>query len=97
MLNTPHGRFRFFAVAEGISCIALFLVAMPMKYAMGIKQAIQIPGLVHGILFLLYLGVTLQISQLEKWPASKLLLGWFCGFIPFSTFWFESKVRKELA
>lgn len=93
MLSTPQGRFRFFAVAEGISCIGLFLVAMPLKYAGGIESAIKIPGMAHGLLFIAYLAATLHLSRIEKWPFKALLTGFVCGFIPFSTFWFESKVR----
>ena len=94
MLSTPHARFRFFAVAEGISCIALFLIAMPLKYAAGIESAIKVPGMIHGLLFLAYLAVTFHLSRIEKWSLGKLATGFICGFIPFSTFWFESKVRQ---
>ncbi len=70
---------------------------MPLKYAAGIESAIKVPGMVHGLLFLAYLAFTFHLSRIESWSFGKLFTGFICGFIPFSTFWFESNVRRVSA
>ncbi len=73
----------------------LFLVAMPLKYGLKMESAIKVPGMVHGLLFLAYIGFTFLLFLKEKWRFGKLLTGWACGFVPLATFWFEGRVRRE--
>ena len=49
--------FRMTGLAEGVSFLTLLCVAMPLKYFMGIPEAVRVVGLIHGILFLLYVGL----------------------------------------
>ena len=46
------GLLRTFALVEGISTLALFGVAMPMKYLGGMPTAVTVVGSIHGLLFL---------------------------------------------
>ena len=41
-LVTHIGRLRIAALIEGITCIALYLIAMPLKYILGIDEAVRI-------------------------------------------------------
>lgn len=47
--------------AEGISLLVLLLIAMPLKYVLGLPLAVRVAGLVHGILFL---GLCVSLLQL---------------------------------
>ena len=42
---------RWIMLAEGISCIVLFFIAMPLKYIWGMNTAVSIAGGLHGFLF----------------------------------------------
>ena len=42
---------RIMGFLEGLSNVVLFCIAMPVKYGLGIKEAVKYPGWVHGILF----------------------------------------------
>ena len=44
---------RWIMLAEGISCIVLFFIAMPLKYIWGMNTAVRIAGGLHGFLFCL--------------------------------------------
>ncbi len=78
--------FRKVAVAEGISTLLLFLVAMPLKYLFDWPVLIRPVGMTHGILFLLY--IVTMVPALWGKPAG--IFGWLRTFIaalfPFGTF-----------
>jgi integral membrane protein len=87
--------FRNVSLAEGCSAILLFLVAMPMKYLAGNPVLIRPVGMVHGILFLVFLVALLRVAIVDKWPLRKLILGFVAGNVPFGAFWFERRLRAE--
>lgn len=79
--------FRWAALAEGVSLIALVCVAMPLKYFYGMPAAVSLVGPVHGGLFLVFVGLLLWVSQRQRWSdqvVSSLLLA---SLIPFASFY----------
>ena len=42
---------RILSFVEGVSTLALFGVAMPLKYVWGMPLAVRVVGLTHGVLF----------------------------------------------
>jgi integral membrane protein len=42
---------RWVMLVEGISCLVLFFIAMPLKYIWGMNMAVSIAGGLHGFLF----------------------------------------------
>ncbi|MFP2961531.1 DUF3817 domain-containing protein [Myxococcus sp. 1LA] len=97
MLNTPLGRFRAVALAEGLSVIALFFIAMPLKYAAGMPQAVKFTGWVHGLLFVLYLFALMEAAIVHRWSFLRVVGGVFASLLPFGTFVFEARLRREAA
>ena len=81
--------FLWLARLEGISFLLLLLVAMPLKYYVGIPMAVKMLGPIHGILFLGYIAAVLWIALDEGWPAKKHLLAYLAAVLPCGTFWFE--------
>jgi integral membrane protein len=95
MMSTPLGRLRLFGLLEGVSCLVLFLVAMPLKYAAGIPDLIYPVGLAHGVLFMLYVVAAAWVAKLRKWPLSRLAVAFAAAFVPFGTFAFDASLRRE--
>ena len=62
-INTNIGRFRVIGISEGISYMLLLLVGMPLKYKMGIPEAVKIMGWMHGVLFKISASLLLWGSQ----------------------------------
>ena len=48
-------RFRYVALAEGVSFLLLLFIGMPIKYFLGYPEAVYYLGLIHGFLFILFL------------------------------------------
>lgn len=97
MLKTSLGRLRLIGFAEGISLILLMFVAMPLKYAMGMPQAVEVVGMAHGILFILYVLAAIQVSIDYSWNALKILKVLVASLVPFGTFYADAKIFKAEA
>ena len=58
-------------------------------------------GQAHGVFYIIYLFMTLDLAIKARWAASRTLLTALAGTIPFLSFWFEHKrtadVRAEYA
>lgn len=83
--------FKKIAMAEGLSAIALFFIAMPLKYGMDMPLAVRYTGWVHGLLFVLYCVSLVRTAQVLKWSFVKTALGFVAGVVPFGVFFFSKK------
>ncbi|MCB0820941.1 MAG: DUF3817 domain-containing protein [Bacteroidetes bacterium] len=88
-------RFRIVAIAEGWSFLILLFIAMPLKYAMDLPQAVKYTGWVHGLLFMAYMITLIQVWADRNWKISKVLLAFICSLIPFGTFWLDRRLKRE--
>ncbi|NMO04272.1 DUF3817 domain-containing protein [Gordonia sp. TBRC 11910] len=87
-LSTPAKRFRFVAVAEAITWLAL-LIAMFFKWVLGHDAAVRIPGMVHGIVFVVFVVVALLTARALKWNLVVTGLALVSSIPPFGTLVFE--------
>jgi integral membrane protein len=96
LFKTHLGRLRIIALLEGWSLLLLLFIAMPVKYIMGIPEATQAIGLIHGVLFVLFVFATLIISVLQKWNLGTVFVVMASSFVPFGTFYIDRKVLRKL-
>lgn len=87
--------FEWIARLEGVSLIILLFIAMPLKYLWGIQQATKFVGLVHGILFLLFLSHVIRESKLFRWSKRLVAFAILSTIVPFGTFFLEHKIKTE--
>lgn len=95
--NTSLGRFRLVAISEGISYLLLLFIAMPLKYAAGLPEAVKYTGWVHGLLFMLYLLTLIAVKADRNWSFKKSIAAFIISLIPFGAFFFDKSLRKEEA
>ena len=70
---------------EGCSFL-LFAITMPLKYMMGYPKPNYVVGMIHGVLFLLYIVLLIQVSLQYKWTLKKIFLAFLASLLPFGTF-----------
>jgi integral membrane protein len=93
LLKTALGRLRLIAFLEGCSYLLLgFTMILKYKYAM--PQPNYIVGLAHGILFVLYVGLLLQVSLIHRWNLLKIVGAFLASLIPFGTFWADKALFR---
>lgn len=86
--------FKIIATLEGVSLLALFFIAMPLKYIWDIKEAVEIVGMAHGLLFIAYIFLAIMLKVEQSWPIKKFLIVCVASVIPFGTFYVENKYFK---
>jgi integral membrane protein len=87
--------FRMTALAEGLSFLILLLVAMPMKYFMGMPEVVRVVGSIHGVLFLLYVGLLAALHVRQRWPVMFSLYALVASVVPFGTFVLDKHLREK--
>ncbi|MBO9613740.1 MAG: DUF3817 domain-containing protein [Dyadobacter sp.] len=91
LIKSALGRLRIIAFLEGISFIVLLGVAMPLKYFAGIPQAVRVAGMAHGVLFILFVLLLIQVATEKSWSFKKSALSFLSSLVPFGTFYADSR------
>ncbi len=94
LIKTQLGRLRLLAFIEGVSFLILLFVTMPLKYAFQMPEPNKVFGIVHGLLFVLYIFAVIQIKIEQQWKTRKMFLALFASVVPFGTFWADKKLFK---
>ena len=95
VLTSPIGRLRLVGILEGISFLLLLGIAMPLKYAAGIPEAVSVVGAPHGALFVLYALAVVHVKFAYKWSIGRSLFAFLMSVIPFGPFILERQLKKE--
>ncbi|MDN3723603.1 DUF3817 domain-containing protein [Aequorivita sp. SDUM287046] len=83
--------FRIISTLEAISFLVLLGIAMPLKYIWHMPQMVQIVGMAHGVLFVLYVMGALYMYRKMQWSITDLFVIIMCSIIPFGPFYVERK------
>lgn len=94
---TPIQRLRTISVLEGVSYLALLTFAMPIKYMAGDPGPVQVVGMAHGVLFILFLLSLAETWYHHRWSKKFLALCFGCSLVPFAPFWLETVLKKKEA
>ena len=95
LLKTALGRLRIVAFVEGCSYLLLGFT-MILKYQFAMPQPNYIVGLAHGILFVIYIVLLLQVSFIHRWNLLKIFLAFLASLIPFGTFYADKVLFRPL-
>jgi len=86
--------FRFAAIAEAITWLGL-LVGMGVKYVgSGSETGVQIFGMAHGVVVLVYFAVTLFAAKRLRWGSKTLVLALLASVPPGFTLVFEAWAER---
>lgn len=97
MLKTTIGRLRIIGWAEGVSFLVLLLIAMPLKYWAGLPKAVQVVGMAHGLLFILYILGVIQAKIEYNWSLKNTFLALAASVVPLGTFYADAKLFRPKA
>lgn len=93
-VKTPQKRFLKIGVAEGISFLVLLLIAMPLKHYANIPEPVRIIGMIHGILFIVYVIALAHATHFYGWKIRIAIIAFLLSFIPFGTFFLEKTIKN---
>jgi integral membrane protein len=90
-LDNSVKAFKIISTLEAISFLILLGIAMPLKYIWDIPEMVQVVGMAHGILFLLYLVGAYIMHQKLNWSFQTLGIVVLCSVLPLGPFYAERK------
>lgn len=78
--------FRFVGLVEGITTLALFCVAMPLKYFFAMPALVPPVGMIHGLAFAFYLIAMAACLWGRGLTRGQWMRTTLAAFVPFGTF-----------
>jgi integral membrane protein len=94
-LKTQLGRLRIISYAEAASFLVLLCIAMPIKYIGGNPEPVRVTGMVHGLLFVLYIFNVIQAKIEYGWNMRTMLLGIVASVVPFGPFIADARLFRD--
>ncbi|UFZ03556.1 DUF3817 domain-containing protein [Bradyrhizobium ontarionense] len=94
-MMTPHQRaeelaelrrMRALSLIEGSTLLLLVLVAVPLKHFAGLAIATRIMGPIHGLAFLAYIWMLIQLATSGGWPRAEIIRMTVAALVPFGGF-----------
>jgi len=93
MFKTPIGRLRLAGMIEGLSFLALVFLAMPKKYLFGDPSWVRAVGMAHGLLFLVFCAVLLDLWSREIVSRRQAGMAFVAALLPFGPFLIDRRLK----
>ncbi|MBP3963036.1 DUF3817 domain-containing protein [Paenibacillus lignilyticus] len=93
--TTTMGRLRIITLLEGLSYIILLCIAMPLKYAADLPEAVMVVGSLHGLFFVLYLLAVAHVTFAHRWSIGKVLFALGAAFLPLGNFLLDRQLLRK--
>jgi len=92
--KTPIGKLRIVAFLEGCSFLLLGLT-MILKYKFLMPGPNYIVGMAHGLLFITYIFLVIQVALIKKWSLITVFWLFVASLLPFGTFYADYKILRK--
>lgn len=89
-------RFRVIANVVGVVLVVFLLVAVPLRYLGGEPRLSETISPVHGFLYMIYLGLTVDLARRVGWSVWHTLGVMLAGTVPFLSFVVERRTTRGL-
>lgn len=77
---------------EGYSYLLLLFIAMPLKYIWKIDEWVRIIGMVHGVLFVIFMVMIYLMISNKIFDVKKGVIAFLLSLVPFGTFFLHKLV-----
>ncbi|WP_236788482.1 DUF3817 domain-containing protein [Amycolatopsis sp. GM8] len=94
-LKGPLLRYRVLAYATGVALLCL-TVAVILKYGFDSPGMLSWAGVTHGIFYMVYLVVAVDLALKARWSIKGTILVLLAGTIPFLSFVAERSVTHRV-
>jgi integral membrane protein len=94
-LKTAIGRLRVVGFLEGVSFLVLLGIAMPLKYAAGLPEAVLAVGWLHGLLFMLFVAAVVNAYAIGQITFRIAAWAAVASVLPAGTFVLDRSLRRQ--
>ena len=95
-MNGALQRYRVIANVVGVVLVVFLLVAVPLRYLGGEPRMSETISPVHGFLYVVYLGLTVDLARRAGWSVVRTLLVALAGTVPFLSFVVERRMTRDV-
>ena len=95
MLSTSIGRLRVVSFLEGLSYLVLLYCSIVMKKIQGKEVDVFIPGMIHGVLFILLCLLLWIARKPSGWSYPRCAIIFGAALLPFGPFFVEPWLKRE--
>ena len=88
-------KFRLINKIEGYSFIILLFIAMPLKYVLDYPMATKIAGMLHGLLFMIFIYQLLEARREVPFGKKEAMYYFLLSLIPFGSFYTDKLCRRK--
>lgn len=89
--------FKWAAVLEGTTLLALLGIAVPLKHLAGMPAPVSWIGPVHGVAFMVYIALACNVAAAQDWPRKRLLLTLLATLVPFGGYVIARSLGRAVA
>jgi integral membrane protein len=68
-----------------------------LRRFVSLPLAVRIAGSIHGVLFIAFVLALIRAGMARPWPFPRWLLAFVSAIVPFGTFVFDRRLRREIA
>ena len=95
MVRRSSGSRRAVRVREGRSSLILLYCSIVMKRIQGHEDALYLPGMIHGVLFVLLCLLLWFTRKPSGWSYPRCALIFGAALLPFGPFFVEPWLKRE--
>lgn len=89
-------RYRVIANVVGVVLVVFILIAVPVRYVGGEPRLSETISPVHGFLYVVYLGLTIDLARRVGWSLRRTVLVMLAGTVPFVSFVVERRMTRDV-
>lgn len=89
-------RYRIIANVVGVVLIVFILIAVPLRYLGGEPRLSETISPIHGFLYVVYLGATVDLARRAGWSVVRTLGVALAGTVPFLSFVVERRMTRDV-
>jgi integral membrane protein len=86
---------RIIGISEGVSFLVLLIIAMPLKYFLGIPEAVKLVGWIHGVLFIAYVIAVFVSIRAMRWGFVGVAIALGASLVPLGTFILDKQLKRR--
>lgn len=88
-------RLRLASIPEALSFPALLIFGTGFRLAFDYDSLVMPLGMIHGVLFVIYVVLLLDVWNRAKWPFKRVVLFFLLAVVPFGGLYGDRVLKRE--